>query len=87
MEDLRSTDKAISLILTAAFAVGIAGGMARTEQTASEDTTVETEQITADETIELSDESGTVTIDAGGTYEITGETSDGETPPELPEEM
>lgn len=78
MKDLRSTDKAISLILSAAFAVGIAGCMARTEQTASEDTAVETEQITADETIELSDESGTVTIDAGGTYEITGETSDGQ---------
>ena len=65
MKDLRSTDKAISLILTAAFAVGIAGCMARTE---IEDSAVETEQITADETIELSDESGTVTIDAGGTY-------------------
>ena len=77
MKSLRSTDKAITLILIAALAAGVVGCVAtkESEQTAEQTAAV---QVTADETITLSDESGAVTIDAGGTYEITGQTSDGQ---------
>ncbi|MCR5199525.1 MAG: carbohydrate-binding domain-containing protein [Saccharofermentans sp.] len=65
MKDLRSKDIAITLILAAALTVGVVGCV--TNET-SED----------DNAIRLSEESGSVTISEGGTYEITGQTSNGQ---------
>lgn len=65
MKDLRSKDIAITMILAAALATGVAGCV--TNET-SED----------DDAIRLSEESGSVTISEGGTYEITGQTSNGQ---------
>lgn len=65
MKDLRSKDIAIALILAAALAAGVVGCV--TNET-SED----------DDAIRLSEESGSVTISEGGTYEITGQTSNGQ---------
>jgi hypothetical protein len=65
MKDLRSKDIAITLILAAALAAGVVGCV--TNET-SED----------DDAIRLSEESGSVTISEGGTYEITGQTSNGQ---------
>lgn len=65
MKDLRSKDIAITLILAAALTVGVVGCV--TNET-SED----------DDAIRLSEESGSVTISEGGTYEITGQTSNGQ---------
>ena len=65
MKDLRSKDIAITMILAAALATGVVGCV--TNET-SED----------DDAIRLSEESGSVTISEGGTYEITGQTSNGQ---------
>ncbi len=65
MKDLRSKDIAITLILAAALTAGVVGCV--TNET-SED----------DDAIRLSEESGSVTISEGGTYEITGQTSNGQ---------
>ena len=65
MKDLRSKDIAITMILAAALATGVVGCV--TNET-SED----------DDAIRLSEESGSVTISEGGTYEITGQASDGQ---------
>ncbi len=65
MKDLRSKDIAITMILAAALATGVVECV--TNET-SED----------DDAIRLSEESGSVTISEGGTYEITGQTSNGQ---------
>ncbi|MBR5386887.1 MAG: carbohydrate-binding domain-containing protein, partial [Clostridiales bacterium] len=65
MKDLRSKDIAITLMLAAALTAGVVGCV--TNET-SED----------DDAIRLSEESGSVTISEGGTYEITGQTSNGQ---------
>lgn len=65
MKVLRSKDIAITMILAAALATGVVGCV--TNET-SED----------DDAIRLSEESGSVTISEGGTYEITGQTSNGQ---------
>lgn len=82
MKDLRLKDKAVALILTACFAVGAAGCMAANiDDAGSEEETEAAEDVSDsadEETIELSDESSSVTIDQGGTYVITGQTDDGQ---------
>ena len=80
MKDLRSKDKVIAFVLATAFIAGAVGCVAQNEIAQTEEETAggtETSQISG-VSINLNDEADTVTIDAGGTYEITGETSDGQ---------
>ena len=65
MKDLRSKDIAITLMLAAALTAGVVGCV--TNETSEND-----------DAIRLSEESGLVTISEGGTYEITGQTSNGQ---------
>ncbi|MCR5593247.1 MAG: carbohydrate-binding domain-containing protein [Saccharofermentans sp.] len=71
MKDYRAKHKIIALILAASLAVSAMGCEESGENAQPQD-------VSSDETIELTDELGTVTIDTGGTYEITGQTSDGQ---------
>ena len=80
MKDLRSKDKVIAFVLATALIAGAAGCVAQDEIAQTEEETAggtETSQISG-VSINLNDEADTVTIDAGGTYEITGQTSDGQ---------
>lgn len=73
MKDLKATDKAVALLLTACFVTGSAGCVAsRTEEADAEDSD-ETELI-----IDLGEEASSVTIDQGGTYVITGQMDEGQ---------